>query len=276
MSTDDRQSAESLQSPKHARHRRDDALLLRFARTRDPRLREQLIERFMPLARSLAWRYASRGEPLEDLVQVASEGLVRAVDGYNRDRGVRFSSYATPTILGALRHYFRDSTHPVRVPRGLGERIQGVRAAADGVGADLADPGTGPKLAKLAKLSLDEVEEAIEADRARRMVSLDGLARGNEDGESPALIETLGAKDRDFEMVESSVAAGRAQLDSRESAVLALRFGRSMSQREVGEKIGVSQMQISRVQRRALTKLLDAVRGPDLPIQLSAAGKGQV
>lgn len=272
MANDDR-PAQRLRTPKHATDsRQDDAMLQRFVRTRDPRLREQLVERFMPLAHSLAWRYASRGEPIEDLVQVASEGLVRAVDGYDADRGVRFSSYATPTILGALRHYFRDSTHPVRVPRGLGERIQAVRAAADRAGADLADSGAVPVLAKLSSLSPSEVREAIEADRSRRMVSLNGLVRGAEDGESPALIDSLGAEDREFELVDSSVAASRAELDGRESAVLALRFGQSMTQREVGDEIGVSQMQVSRVQRSALTKLLEAVREPDLPVQLSAAG----
>ena len=101
-------------------------MLKRYAKTRDPRLREELIERFMPLARSLAWRYSWTPEPIDDLVQVACEGLVKAVDRYEPARATAFSSYATPVILGTLRHYFRDATQRVHVPRGLQERMQKV------------------------------------------------------------------------------------------------------------------------------------------------------
>lgn len=257
--------------PKQAGNRYDKVLLRRYGRTRDPRLREELIERFMPLAHSLAWRYSASGEPLEDLIQVASEGLVRAVDRYDPDRGVAFSSYATPTILGTLRRYFRDSTQPIHVPRGMGERIQKLQAIADEAGVDVADPQALPELARLANLSRAETQEAITALRARRPASLNRSARSGEDGESSALIETLGERDRGFEMVESSVSASGADLDRRESSVIALRFGKSLTQREVGDRLGVSQMQVSRVQRRALGKLLDAVREPDPQGELSAA-----
>jgi RNA polymerase sigma-B factor len=235
-------------------------------------LREELIERFMPLAHSLAWRYSASGEPLEDLVQVASEGLVRAVDRYDPDRGVAFTSYATPTILGTLRRYFRDSTQPIHVPRGMGERIQKLQAIADEAGVDVTDPQVLPELARLANLSRAQTQEAIAALRARRPASLNHSARSGEDGESAALIETLGERDRGFERVESSISASDAGLDGRESSVLALRFGRSMTQREVGAKIGVSQMQVSRVQRCALGKLLEAVLAPGATAQLGGPG----
>lgn len=245
------------------RDRRDRALLRRYARNRDPGLREQLIERFIPLARSLAWRYQTSGEPIEDLVQVACEGLVRAIDGYEPDREIRFSSYATPMILGTLRHHFRDETQAVHMPRGLAERIQKVRTASEQLGTDAEGNGAVPRLAELTGLGEDEIDEALEADAKRRPLSVDRTIGGIEDGESRPLLEAIGASDRGFDEVEAALAAESAPLEERERSVLGLRFGRDMSQREVGEELGVSQMQVSRVQRRALRKLLDAVRGRD-------------
>ena len=243
------------------RDRRDRMLLTRYARTGDPRLREDLVERFLPLARSLAWRYQSSGEPIEDLVQVASEGLLRAIDGFDPERRVRFSSYATPMILGALRHHFRDATQAVHVPRGLGERIQQVRNACDRIGADPQSAETVPRLVALTNLDEAEVIEALEADSGRRTLSVDRLVRGADDAESPPLLETLGEEDPSFDAVEASIAAENVDLDERERRVLDLRYRGDLSQRKVGEKLGVSQMQVSRVQRKALGKLLDAVRG---------------
>lgn len=247
---------------KRIRDSRDRRLLRRYRRTRDPGLREQLVERFLPLARSLAWRYRSSGEPIEDLVQVASEGLIRAIDGFDPAQRTRFSSYATPMILGALRHYFRDATQQVHVPRGMSERIQRVRSVAERTGTDLGDRRTPAKLAELTDLSEEQVRAAIEAQTARRTVSVDRLARGgSEEAEGRPMIETLGESDDGYDAVESELAAESAPLEDRERSVLELRYGSGMSQREVGDELGVSQMQVSRVQRRALRKLLDAVRG---------------
>lgn len=242
---------------------REGILLRRYARTRDPRLKGQLIERFMPLARSLAWKYRSTGEPIEDLLQVAFEGLVRAVDGYDPDHCVRFSSYATPTILGALRHHLRDGTQAVHLSRGLVERLQKVRTAAEEIGADLADPEAVARLSELSDLTETQVREAIEADASRRPLSVDRDAYRAEEGESVSLAETLGAEDAGFEAVDSSLASRHANLDERERLILRLRFGSSLSQQQVGERLGISQMHVSRLQRCALRKLLEAVQGGD-------------
>lgn len=250
-----------------SRDRAEQAMLRQYRRSHSPQLRRRLIERFMPLARSLAWRYRSSVEPIEDLVQVANEGLIRAVDGYDPTRSSRFRSYAIPTILGALRHHFRDSTQSVHVARGLGERIQKVRIAA---GELKADGSRGERrlsrIAALTGLSEEQVDEALKADCDRRPVSIDRERRGLGDNSPMApLVETIGDRDPGFERAESSLAARGAQLDSRDRSVLALRFGRGVSQREVGESIGVSQMQVSRIERRALGKLLAAVRAAESP-----------
>lgn len=243
------------------RDRRDRMLLRRYGERPTRELREQVVERFTPLARSLASRYRMHGEPIEDLIQVACEGLIRAVDGFDHRRGPRFSSYATPVILGTLRHYFRDSTNPVHVTRGLGERIQKVRNADRGLTGEGFRGDRISTLAKRAGLSEEQVSEALQAEVERWPVSVDRERRGPEGADAGTLLETLGGADPAFEKAESSQAANAVTLEPREFSVLRLRFGRGMTQREVGASLGISQMQVSRVQRRALGRLLAALRG---------------
>ena len=248
---------------KVARDRRDRILIDRYVRTRDPAVREQLIERFMPLARSLAMRYRNGAEPLDDLIQVASEGLVRAVDRFDPNRRTNFSSYATPVILGALRHYFRDGTQAVHLPRGLQERVAHVNAIADDVRAAKGRMPTVAEIAEACGSDRDTVLEAMEAEAARAPMSLDRPARIDGDEGATPISETIPTTDPGFERAESTLASRAAQLQEREWRALELRYGKDLTQREIGEQIGVSQMQVSRLLRRSLHELLEAVQGEE-------------
>lgn len=239
-------------------------LLKRFARTRDPHLREELAERFLPLARSVALRYRGASEPMEDLMQVASLGLVKALDGFEPARGHSFSAYAVPTMLGELRRHFRDRVWSMHLPRGLQERTLDVREAIESLSDEL---GSSPRPAQVAdRLGMDEeqVLEALQADEARRTLSLDAPQR-REDSESAPAVEAVGTDELGYDAVESQMAAANVHLTRRERLVLRLRFGRNLNQYEIGRMIGVSQMQVSRIMRGALRKLLDAVRGAGTP-----------
>jgi RNA polymerase sigma-B factor len=235
-------------------------LLRRYAETRDAMVREQLLVRFMPLARSLALRYRGGTEPLDDLIQVASLGLVKALDRFDPERGGSFSAYAVPTVLGELRRHFRDRVWNMHLPRGLQERAMDVAAATQKLSDELGSSPTVAQIAERLDLSDEEVLDALQADEARRTLSLDA-PRSREDAESAPAVEMVGRPEMGYEAVESQLAATHADLDDREKLVLRLRFGRNLNQYEIGRQIGVSQMQVSRIMRRALRKLLDAVQG---------------
>ncbi len=176
----------------------EDALLRRYATTRDPQLKEELVRRFLPLARSLALRYRATPEPLEDLIQVASLGLVKALDGFDPERGKSFNAYAAPTILGELRRHFRDRVWELRLPRHLQERTMAVREAAAALSEELGRTPTVSQIAERLELSEEEVLETLEADSARRTLSLDG-PRGREDKEPEPMIETVGGPEAGYE-----------------------------------------------------------------------------
>ncbi|TMK75658.1 MAG: sigma-70 family RNA polymerase sigma factor [Actinobacteria bacterium] len=235
-----------------------------YAETADPALKEELVCRFLPLARSLALRYRGASEQLEDLIQVASLGLVKALDGFDLERGRSFIAYAAPTILGELRRHFRDRVWEVRLPRGLQERTMAVNEAAGELSDEL---GASPTVAQIAaRLDLDdeEVSEALQADEARRTLSLD-VPRNRQDRESLPMVETVGRTEPGYDAVEAQLAADEASLDERERRVLRLRFEENLNQYEIGRRLGVSQMQVSRIMRRALRKLLRAVQGNGSP-----------
>ena len=241
----------------------ESELVRRYAETRDPRLREELAERFMPLARSLALRYRGGTESVDDLVQVASLGLVKALDGYDPELGRSFTAYAVPTMLGELRRHFRDHVWNLHLPRGLQERTMEVNNAIQKLGDELGGSPTVAQIAERLDLSEEQVLEALEADEARRTLSLDA-PRSREDAESVPTVETVASTESGYEAVESQLAAHDADLTEREILVLRLRFGRDLNQYEIGQRLGVSQMQISRIMRKALRKLLDAVRQTDV------------
>jgi RNA polymerase sigma-B factor len=233
-----------------------------FAATRSPDLREELVRRFMPLAKSLAFRYRRRSESLDDLVQVASLGLVKSINGFDRSLGFPFQAYAVPTILGELRRHFRDHVWNLRLPRDLQELTMKIDRAADGLAEELGRYPTPTEIAKRLDVTVEDVLEGIEAAHARGTQSLDSPS--SQDDGSPTLVETLGAVEAGYDRVEAEEAANRAELDEREWKVLRLRFANQMTQREIGHELGVSQMQVSRISRRALGKLLTAVRGEQI------------
>jgi RNA polymerase sigma-B factor len=222
----------------------------------DAHARKLLIERYLPLARRLARRYQHTDEPIEDLVQVASIGLLKAVDRFDCSRDVMFSSYAVPTILGELKRHFRDRTWSVRVPRDLQE----LALRVDHVVARLSlgqrrSPSVG-EVARAVEASEEQVLEALEAMGSYRASSLDA-PRSTRDEETQSVAETLGTHDNEFDRAEerATLESLMARVTERERTVLRLRFREDLTQAEIGERIGVSQMQVSRLIRQALTRL---------------------
>src|SRR3954467_7420291 len=185
-----------------ARRQREDQRLMRLVQGGDDHARAELIERYMPLARSLALRYRRASEPLDDLIQVASVGLVKAVDRWDPDRGLAFSSYAVPTILGELRRYFRDSTWDVRPARDLQELCLAVEEARDALWIDLGRSPTVDDLAKHLNRAPEEVMEALQASDGRSLRSLDAPVH-EEEGDSASAGDLLGPDDPEYERVEA-------------------------------------------------------------------------
>jgi len=240
----------------------ESGLFDRWQRHGDEQARDALVRRYMPLARKLALRYVRSSEPLEDLVQVASLGLVKALTRFEPGRANRFATFAVPTILGELRRYFRDSGWTVHVPRGTQERVLTVeRARRELTGLHGRSP-TAQELAQYTELDLELVLDALQAADAYDALSLDAPRQGS-DGEMEPLVESLGEEDARYAFVESeaAVAAGFRLLTAREREILYLRFVHELTQTEIAERVGVSQMQISRVLRRSLALLHDFAEG---------------
>jgi RNA polymerase sigma-B factor len=250
----------------HARMREDRELFERYLRERDPRLRERLVERFLPLARQLARRYQRADEPIEDLIQVASIGLIKAIDRYDPARGVAFSSFAVPTILGELKRHFRDKTWSVRVPRDLQELALKVDRVIAGLSLELHRSPTIAEIAKAAQSTEEAVLEAREAAGAYRATSLHS-PRGGEDDAGATLGDQLGLDEDGFGLAEHRATLDRllGSVTPREREVLRLRFQEDLTQAEIGEQIGVSQMQVSRIIRQSLTRLRLAAQQPGAP-----------
>jgi RNA polymerase sigma-B factor len=235
-------------------------LLARYHRTRDQAVREELVQRFMPLARRLAARYRGDREPLEDLVQVASLGLVKALDRFDSERGVAFTSYAVPTILGELKRHFRDRGWSVRVPRDLQERIARVDRAIAELPGKLGRAPSVNEIADRLELDPEEVLEAMEAGQAHHAMSLDAQSQ-TEEGDGIALTERLGESEPGFETVEYGEAITDVldTLSERDRTVLHLRFIEDMTQTEIAQRVGVSQMHVSRILRASVERLRSEV-----------------
>jgi len=231
-------------------------LFRRWRKRGDRQARDQLIERFLPLARKLAHRYRGAHEPYEDLLQVASLGLVKAVDRFEPDRGTAFSSFAVPTILGELKRYFRDLGWSVHVPRGAQERALKVEEAEQKLTTQRGRPPTVPELAEYLELSIEEVLDALETAGAHHAVSLDA-PHSDDDGEQTTLASSFGQCDERYELIEDGLTIGAVarQLPHNEREVLELRFVEDMTQTQIAERIGVSQMQVSRILRHALSRM---------------------
>lgn len=223
--------------------------------------RDQMVERHLGLARHLARRYSDSGEPLDDLVQVASLGLVKAVDRFDPERGVAFTTFAVPTILGELRRHFRDRGWALRVPRDLKEAsLRVTKAISEHAGRS----PTPAELALTTGLSVEEVLEALEVAGAHRAISLDAPARTDGDG-TATILDLFGDLDDGLERASDRATLSKLTglLDERERTILRLRFEEDLTQREIGEQIGVSQMQVSRLIRAALTRMRAAAQTPE-------------
>jgi RNA polymerase sigma-B factor len=225
-------------------------------RSGDGRARTVLIERYMPLARSLALRYRRASEPLDDLVQVAGVGLVKAVDRWDPDRGLAFSSYAVPTILGELRRYFRDATWDVRPARDLQELCLAVEDARETLWGQLGRSPTVGDIADRLDRSHEEIVEALQATEGRSVRSLDAPVHDEEEGSASAG-DLIGRRDVEYDRVEAGVTIERLAsiLDDRAREILRLRFEEDLLQSEIAERVGCSQMHVSRIIRSSLEKL---------------------
>ena len=234
----------------------DRALFARYLDKRDPVDREMLVERFLPLARQLAGRYQRPEEPFDDLFQVACLGLVNAIDRFDLDRDVAFSSYAVPTILGEIKRYFRDRTWSVRVPRDLQELALKVDRAVADLSLDLHRQPTVGEIAARVGYEEEDVLEALEASGAYKATSLQA-PRGTDDDSGDTLGDTLGTEEQGFAVAEdrATIAHLMRSLTAREREVLRLRFEEDLTQAKIGERIGISQMQVSRIIRQALGRL---------------------
>jgi RNA polymerase sigma-B factor len=220
----------------------------------DERAREALLQRFLPLARKLARRYASGSDTLDDVTQVANMGLLKAIDRFDADRGKAFAAFAIPTVLGEVRRYLRDHSWSVHVARGAQERSMEVRKAIDELEGGSGHPPTVQELAQYLEIEQSEVLEALEVVQARRATSLD--APPDDDPAGASRLERLGGPDANYERVERWLSAGPAieSLSERERSILAMGFIGEMTQVEIGAQLGVSQMQVSRLMRRALER----------------------
>jgi RNA polymerase sigma-B factor len=233
----------------------DERRLFRtYHQSRDPAARAALVLRFLPLARYLAWRYhAPGGEELDDLVQVASIGLLKAIDRFDPERGVAFPTFATPTITGELRRHFRDHCWAVRPPRGLQELALRVHRVGVRLERELGRPATAVEIAAGAEVTMEEVREARQASRARRVVPLDGAAAADD----AAPHKEIAATENGFDRVEAAVVAERlmSELHQRDREVLRLRYWDGLTQAAIAERVGLSQMHVSRLIRRVIAQL---------------------
>jgi RNA polymerase sigma-B factor len=232
------------------------ALLIRYHREGDLAAREELAERFLPFARELARRYSYTNEPFDDLVQVASLGLIKAIDRFDPDRGAKFTSFAAPTILGELKRYFRDKGWALHVPRDLQERTLAVSRAAETLSKQLGRSPKPREVAAALGCPLEDVLEAQQAAASYEAASFDAPT-AHDDNEAAPLVDLLGHEDAAYELVGDRDAIARSwkALPDVERSVLELRFMHDLNQREIGERIGYSQMHVSRLLRRALNRL---------------------
>jgi RNA polymerase sigma-B factor len=254
-----------------ARGRAGDQRLRRQQLAGDPNARDALIERHLPLARRLALRYRRGAEPADDLIQVAALGLVKAVDRWDPERGLAFSSYAVPTILGELRRYFRDATWDVRPPRRLQELCLALEHARDALYVAKGHEPTVADLAERLGRSQEEILEALQAADDRKVRSLDAPAHDPED-DFANLGDVLGRDDGGYDRVVAKATIERLTpiLDDREREILRLRYEHDLVQAEIGEYVGCSQMHVSRILKGSLDKLAIYGRVPAEPASLAA------
>jgi RNA polymerase sigma-B factor len=244
------------------------SLFLRWQQHGDRAARDELVSQFMPLARTLARRYRHSSEPLEDLLQVASLGLLKALDRFDPEAGNQFPSFAVPTILGEIRRYFRDSGWAVHMPRGAQEQALQVRDAQQSLTGEQGHAPTVVQLAQYLELDAEQVLDALQALQAYETLSLDAPPPSVED-EAMTFGDALGHEDDRYGLIEMdvSITSAMVELPARERAILHMRFVEDLTQTEIAARVGVSQMQVSRLLRGSLNQLRSLIDAP----QASAA-----
>jgi RNA polymerase sigma-B factor len=244
----------------------DKILLRKYHEDGDLAAREQLIEQYMSLVRSLARRYSYRGEQFEDLVQIGAIGLIKAIDRFDLERGVELTTYATPNIIGEIKRHFRDKGWSVRVPRGLQELNVQLSRLMDQLTVQLSRSPTIPELAKASGSTEEEVLEALESGRAYSSLSLSsgGGADGDDDLDP---LESIGTEEHQYEVSEDRavLAPGFRALDERERKILQLRFFDGLTQSQIAAHVGISQMHVSRLIRRSLEKIRAEIASDEEP-----------
>jgi len=233
------------------------ALFASYGRSRDPKVRDELVVAHLNLVRYLAVRFANRGEALDDLIQVGTVGLIKAIDRFDTGRGVEFTTYATPTIIGEIKRYFRDKGWAVKVPRRLQELNLAVNRAVENLSVELGRSATVSDLAGHLHATDEEIIEAQELGQAYNLLSLDSDLSFDSEKKSTTLMDYLGKEDGELSLLEDRANLERAFhiLERRERIILYLRFFESVSQTEIARRLNVSQMHVSRLQQRALEKL---------------------
>ena len=229
-------------------------LLEAYRLRNDLAARDRLVDEMMPLVRSLARRYAGRGEPLEDLVQVGAIGLIKAIDRFDLERGVELSTYAVPTIVGEIRRHFRDRSWSVHVPRRMKELSLRVSRVVDDLSSDLGRAPTVPEIAAAVDVEEEDVIEALETARSHTAIS---LSTPVDAGGELTMIDLLGEDELGYAALErgSVVRTVLEALDERERRIVVLRFLHGLSQSEIAAELGISQMHVSRLLRRALAAM---------------------
>jgi len=225
--------------------------------------RDSLVHLHLPLVEHCARRFRNRGEPFEDLVQVGTIGLIKSIDRFDSDRGVEFSTYATPTIIGEIKRYFRDKGWAIRVPRRLQELRMQIGSASAELTQSLGRSPTPRELAEAIGCSVEEIVEGIESSNAYSTLSLD--ATDDSDDSSASMLDAIGVDDEGLEHVEirESIKPLLDRLDAREKKILLLRFFKNMTQSQIAEEIGVSQMHVSRLLNRTLEQLRTSLEQAD-------------
>jgi RNA polymerase sigma-B factor len=237
--------------------RNDRELLRRYHEEGDLQAREQLIEQYMSLVRSLARRYSYRGEQLDDLVQIGAIGLIKAIDRFDLERGVELTTYATPNIIGEIKRHFRDKGWSVRVPRGLQELNVQLSRLIEQLTVQLERSPTIAELAKASDSTEEEVLEALESGRAYSTLSLSTGGGGGDGDDDLDPLESIGEEEHEYEVSEDRAVLepGFRALDDRERRILHLRFFEGLTQSQIAQQVGISQMHVSRLIRRSLEKI---------------------
>lgn len=235
-------------------------LFRRFKQGGDEEAREQLIVSHLNLVRFLASKFKNRGESLEDLVQVGTIGLIKAIDRFDPERGLEFTTYATPTIMGEIKRHFRDKGWSVRVPRRLQELSAKVNRTNDELTNQLQRSPSVAEIAEHLDVSVDEVLEAMESSSAYSSVPLEG-GGSSDDDEAPSVIDRYATEDADLAASDDRIVLEEAIADfsPREQDVIRMRFVEGLTQVEIAERLGVSQVQVSRLLRRTLRRIQDKI-----------------